>query len=58
MPRTLLIDSNQLESGDVLDKEFREAASTEIERFRREILERQVIKKKLTILMMQHCFVK
>ncbi len=40
MPRTLLIDSNQLESGDVLDKEFREAASTEIERFRREILER------------------
>ncbi len=39
-PRTLLIDSAQLESGDALDKEFREAASAEIERFRREILER------------------
>ena len=39
-PRTLLIDSNQLESGDALDKEFREAAAPEIERFRREILER------------------
>lgn len=39
-PRTLLIDSAQLESGDALDKEFRDAASAEIERFRREILER------------------
>ena len=39
-PRTLLIDSAQLESGDALDKEFREAAAPEIERFRREILER------------------
>jgi type III restriction enzyme len=39
-PRTLLIDSTQLESGDALDKEFREAAAPEIERFRREILER------------------
>ena len=39
-PRTLLIDSAQLESGDALDKEFREAGSPEIERFRREILER------------------
>ena len=39
-PRTLLIDSMQLESGEAIDKEFREAASAEIERFRREILER------------------
>jgi type III restriction enzyme len=39
-PRTLLIDSSQLESGDALDKKFREMASDEIERFRREIIER------------------
>ena len=39
-PRTLLIDSAQLESGDALDKNFRNAASDEIERFRREIIER------------------
>lgn len=39
-PRTLLIDSEQLESGDALDKNFREMASDEIERFRREIVER------------------
>ena len=39
-PRTLLIDSRQLESGDALDPNFREAASDEIERFRREIIER------------------
>ncbi len=39
-PRTLLIDSEQLESGDALDKNFRELASDEIERFRREIIER------------------
>jgi type III restriction enzyme len=39
-PRTLLIDSEQLESGDALDKNFREMASYEIERFRREIVER------------------
>ena len=39
-PRTLLIDSEQLESGDALDKNFREMASDEIERFRREIIER------------------
>jgi type III restriction enzyme len=37
---TLLIDSEQLESGDALDKDFREMASDEIERFRREIVER------------------
>ncbi len=39
-PRTLLIDSVQLESGDALDKNFRTMASDEIERFRREIVER------------------
>lgn len=39
-PRTLLIDSEQLESGDALEKNFRDAASDEIERFRREIVER------------------
>ncbi|MCA9440587.1 MAG: DEAD/DEAH box helicase family protein, partial [Candidatus Omnitrophica bacterium] len=39
-PRTLLIDSEQLESGDALDKKFRDMASDEIERFRREIVER------------------
>lgn len=39
-PSTLLIDSAQLESGDALDKNFREMASDEIERFRREIIER------------------
>ncbi len=36
-PRTLLIDSTQLESGDALDKEFRDIAADEIERFRRAI---------------------
>ena len=39
-PRTLLIDSEQLESGDALDRDFRKMASDEIERFRREIIER------------------
>src|SRR5262249_38825135 len=39
-PRTLLIDSEQLESGEALDKDFREMASDEIDRFRREIVER------------------
>ncbi len=39
-PRTLLIDSEQLESGDALDKNFREMAGDEIERFRRDIIER------------------
>lgn len=39
-PRTLLIDSEQLESGDALDDNFRSMASDEIERFRREIIER------------------
>jgi type III restriction enzyme len=39
-PRTLLIDSEQLESGENLEKSFREAATDEIERFRREIIQR------------------
>ncbi len=39
-PNTLLIDSEQLESGEGLDDNFRAMASDEIERFRREILER------------------
>jgi type III restriction enzyme len=39
-PNTLLIDSHQLESGEALDPEFRSLASEEIERFRREIIER------------------
>lgn len=39
-PKTLLIDSEQLESGDALDKNFRAAAAPEIEQFRREIIER------------------
>ena len=45
-PRTLLIDSEQLESGDALDKNFRKIASPEIERFRREIIERDGDQKK------------
>jgi type III restriction enzyme len=39
-PNTLLIDSEQLEAGDVLDVNFRGMAADEIERFRREIVER------------------
>jgi type III restriction enzyme len=39
-PKTLLIDSEQLESGDALDKNFRDMASDEIDRYRREIIER------------------
>ena len=39
-PNTLLIDSEQLESGEGLDPNFRSMASDEIERFRREVLER------------------
>ncbi|MDR0306374.1 MAG: DEAD/DEAH box helicase family protein [Chitinispirillales bacterium] len=39
-PRTLLIDSEQLESGEALDANFRDMAGDEIERFRREIVER------------------
>ena len=39
-PRTLLIDSRQLESGDALDPNFRKIAADEIDRFRREIIKR------------------
>jgi type III restriction enzyme len=39
-PNTLLIDSEQLESGEALDTNFREMAAFEIDRFRREIIER------------------
>ena len=39
-PNTLLIDSSQLESGEGLDDKFRTVASDEIERFRREMVER------------------
>jgi type III restriction enzyme len=39
-PNTLLIDSEQLESGDALDSNFRKMSFDEIERFRREIIER------------------
>ncbi len=40
-PRTLLIDSEQLESGDALDKNFRQVAAAEIDRFRYEIGQRE-----------------
>jgi type III restriction enzyme len=39
-PNTLLIDSEQLESGEALDDKFRAMAADEIDRFRREIIER------------------
>ena len=39
-PRTLLIDSEQLESGEALDPAFRDIEVDTIERFRREIMER------------------
>jgi len=39
-PRTLLIDSEQIESGDALDDDFRRIAGPEIERFRWEIQQR------------------
>ena len=40
MPRTLLIDSEQLESGDALDRNFRNIAAPQIEQYRREIIQR------------------
>ena len=40
VPRTVLIDSEQLESGDALDRNFRKMSADEIERFRRERVER------------------
>ena len=39
-PNTILIDSAQLESGEALDKDFRDMAAGEIEQFRRERVER------------------
>lgn len=39
-PRTLLIDSEQLESGEGLDDAFHTMAADEIARFRREVVER------------------
>ena len=39
-PRTLLIDSEQLESGEALDDNFRGMAADEIEQFRREMVQR------------------
>jgi type III restriction enzyme len=39
-PNTLLIDSEQLEAGDALDDNFRAMAADEIDRFRRDIIER------------------
>ncbi len=39
-PNTILIDSAQLESGEALDQDFRAMAAGEIERFRRDILDR------------------
>ena len=39
-PHTLLIDSEQLDSGEALDRNFRAVAGDEIERFRREIVAR------------------
>jgi type III restriction enzyme len=44
-PNTLLIDSQQLESGDALDVTFRKHADDEIKRFRREIIERGDVRK-------------
>ncbi|MDP2794307.1 MAG: DEAD/DEAH box helicase family protein [Sulfurisoma sp.] len=39
-PRTLLIDSEQIESGDALDDNFHEMAGPELEQFKQEIFER------------------
>lgn len=39
-PNTFLIDSEQLESDEALDDNFRKMAADEIERFRREIIQR------------------
>ncbi len=39
-PRTILVDSEQLESGEALDDNYRAMAADEIDRFRREIVER------------------
>ncbi|HWB16360.1 MAG TPA: DEAD/DEAH box helicase family protein [Vicinamibacterales bacterium] len=39
-PHTLLIDSEELESGEALDARFRAMAADEIDRFRRDIIDR------------------
>ncbi len=39
-PRTLLIDSEQLESGEALDDNFRAMAGPEIEQFRQDVMKR------------------
>jgi type III restriction enzyme len=39
-PNTLLIDSEQLESGEALDDNFRKMAADEIDQFRREMIQR------------------
>src|SRR5439155_4898157 len=39
-PNTLLIDSEQLERDEAIDDEFRRVAADEIERFRKDIIER------------------
>lgn len=39
-PRTILIDSAQLESGEVMGRDFKQAAAHEIETFKREYLRR------------------
>ena len=44
-PKTLLIDSEQLNSGDALDQEFRKMAAEQIETFRRELRERGELSK-------------
>lgn len=36
-PRTILVDSNQMEAGGDLDDSFRKAAAAEVERFRQEL---------------------
>ena len=46
-PRTLLIDSEQLESGDALDENFRKVAAPEIEQFRRERVERSGLQERV-----------
>lgn len=46
-PSTLLIDSEQLESGEALDAEFRRYAAPEIEQFKRELLVRGTSQKEV-----------
>ncbi len=40
-PKTLLIDSRQIESGDTIDKSFRDMAEAEIEQFKKERASRE-----------------